>query len=59
MNSLWFKGTVIMKTAQCAVRPFVKLVMRQLQQAVVRELKAGDAPWDCTAGPDKMDAGPD
>ena len=59
MNRLWFKNTVIMKAAQGGVRPFVKLVMRQLQQAVVRDLKAAGKPWDCSAGPEKMDAGPD
>lgn len=48
-----------MKLAQGGVRPFVKLVMRQLQQAVVSELKAAGKAWDCSVGPDKMDAGPD
>jgi hypothetical protein len=59
MNRLWYKSTVIMKTAQGGVRPFVKLVMQHLQQAVVQELKAAGRPWDCSAGPEKMDAGPD
>ena len=30
-----------------------------LQQAVVRDLPAAGKPWDCSVGPENMDAGPD
>ena len=59
MSRLWHKATVIMKMAQCGVRPFVKLVMRTLQKSVVDGLKAQGKPWDCCMGPEKFDAGPD
>ena len=57
MNRLWHKGTVVMKMAQGGVRTFVKLVMQQLQRSVVNGLKADGKPWNCSSGPEKMDAG--
>jgi hypothetical protein len=59
MNGLWHKATVLMKMAQGGVRPFVKQVMRKLQQNVVDGLKAAGKSWDCSFGPEKFDAGPE
>lgn len=59
MNRLWHKTTVIMKMAQAGARPFVRTVMRRLQSSVLDRLKAEGKPWDCSAGPEKFDAGPD
>ena len=59
MNGLWHKATVIMKMAQGGVRPFVKHVMRKLQQNVVDGLEAAGKSWDCSLGPEKFDAGPE
>ena len=59
MSNLWHKATVIMKMAQGGVRPFVQLVMRQLQNSLVGRLKDEGKPWDCSVGPEKFDTGPD
>ena len=59
MNRLWHKATVVMKMVQGGVRPFVKLVMHRLQQAGVSSLQSQGKPWDCSPGPERVDAGPD